>query len=77
MPKLKEHLKISNELLGTKMPLVHRLLDYQGFFLEHRYRHSPKTVHAIRELLGPEGAREAWLHIFTDWGIIKMEKTSK
>ncbi len=72
MPNLKQHLKISKELLGTSMPLVHRLLDYQGHSLEHRYRHSPKTVKAIRELLGEEGAREAWLHIFTDWGIIRL-----
>jgi hypothetical protein len=48
------------------------LLDYQGHSLEHRYRHSPKPVKAIRELLGEEGAREAWLHIFTDWGIIRL-----
>lgn len=71
MPNLREHLRISKQLLGVSNTLVHRLLDYQGSSLEHRYRHNPKTVKAIQDLLGDEARLEAWLHIFTDWGFIR------
>lgn len=72
MPNLRDHLKLSKNLLGYSNPLVHRLLDYQGVNLEHRYRHNPHTVRAIKELLGVDAEREAWLHILTDWGIIRF-----
>jgi hypothetical protein len=71
LPNLKEHLKLSKELLGTRTPLVHQLLDARGKTLEHRYRHGPKTVKAIEELLGSGARLEAWLHILVDWGMIR------
>lgn len=70
MPSLIIHLKASKELLGTQNTLVHQILDYQSPKLEHRYRHNPKTVQLIAELLGEDARREAWLHIFMDWGLI-------
>lgn len=70
MPSLRVHLKASKQLLGTQNRLVHRLLDYQGANLEHRYRHTPKKVEAIANLLGEEARREAWLHILMDWKLI-------
>ena len=70
MPSLRTHLKASKKLLGTQYPLVHRILDYQSPTLEHRFRHNPNTVELIASLLGEDAKREAWLHIFMDWGII-------
>lgn len=70
MPSLKEHLKASERLLGTKNPLVHQILDFPKPVREHRYRHNPSTVLLIKELLGDEAKKEAWLHLFLDWGIV-------
>lgn len=72
MPNLREHLKISELLLGYSNPLVHRILDYQGRNLEHRFRHTPKTALFIKEAFGDDEYVEAWLHIFSDWGIFRM-----
>lgn len=79
MPNLRNHLKISNDLLGFSDPLVHQILDYQGRNLEHRFRHNPKICESIKEMLGENEYLEAWLHILTDWGMIKWEnsKTTK
>lgn len=77
MPNLKNHLKISNDLLGFSEPLVHQILDYQGRNLEHRFRHNPKTCEDIKLMFGVNEYLEAWLHIFTDWGMIKWEKRIK
>ena len=71
MPNLRTHLKASKELLGTQNPIVHQILDAQTQTLEHRYRHNPRTVKLIAELLGEDAGREAWLHIFMDWGLVK------
>lgn len=70
MPSLRAHLKASKTLLGTQNPLVHQILDAQNPTLEHRYRHNPKTVELIGELLGEDAKREAWLHILMDWGLV-------
>jgi hypothetical protein len=70
MPSMRVHLKASKTLLGTQNPLVHKILDFQSPTLEHRYRHNPKTVKLIAELLGEDARREAWLHIFMDWGLV-------
>lgn len=70
MPSLRAHLKASKALLGTRNPLVHHILDLQSPTLEHRFRHNPKTVELIEELLGEDARREAWLHIFMDWGLV-------
>jgi hypothetical protein len=74
VPNLREHLKASKILLGTQNPLVHKILDFQNATLEHRFRHIPKTVEMITELLGEEAGREAWLHIFMDFGLVKGGK---
>lgn len=76
MPNRRIHLKASKELLGTKNPIVHDILDYQSPTLEHRFRHTPKTVELIATM-GKEAEREAWLHIFMDWGIIEYPLTKK
>lgn len=73
MPSLRIHLKASKQLLGTSNPLVHKTLDFQSPTLEHRFRHNPKTVESIAELFGEDARREAWLHIFMDWGIITSQ----
>jgi hypothetical protein len=65
---LKGHLKFSRRLLGYGEPVVHRILDAQNGTLEHRFRHTPVTVKMIGRLLGKEAEREAWLHLFVDWG---------
>lgn len=70
MPNLRIHLKASKMLLGTQEPLVHKILDFPSPTLEHRFRHNPKTVELIAELLGEDARREAWLHIFIDWGLV-------
>ena len=70
MPSLRVHLKASKTFLGTQNPLVHKILDFQSPTLEHRFRHNPKTVELIAELLDEDARREAWLHIFMDWGLI-------
>ena len=77
MPNLREHKRLSENILGYSNSLVHKLLDYQGFSLEHRYRHTPKTVDAIEQLLGKEARLEAWLHILTDWGIFRIDKNKR
>ena len=74
MPSLKRHLKASKELLGTANPLVHQILDSPSPKLEHRYRHNPHTVEEIGKLLGEDAEREAWLHIFMDWGLVKERR---
>jgi len=71
VPNLRTHLKASKELLGTSNPIVHKILDSQGPGLEHRYRHTPETIEAIRVLYGEEAEREAWLHILMDWQLVK------
>jgi hypothetical protein len=71
MPDLRTHLKASKRLLGTQNPLVHRILDLPTRTLEHRFRHTPRTVAAIAELFGEDARREAWLHLFMDWGIVE------
>ena len=70
MPDLRTHLKASREKLGTQNRLVHQILDQMTPTLEHRFRHTPKTVEMIGELLGEDAKREAWLHILMDWKIV-------
>jgi hypothetical protein len=70
VPNLRVHLKASKSLLGTQNRLVHSILDLPTPTREHRFRHNPKTVELITELVGEEAGREAWLHIFMDWGLV-------
>ena len=71
MPSLRVHLKASKELLGTRNVIVHKILDNPSPTLEHRYRHNVKVVNLIGEVYGHEAKREAWLHVFMDWGLIE------
>jgi hypothetical protein len=77
VPSLRIHLKASKELLGTQTPLVHKILDYPSPTREHRYRHNPRTVQQITELLGEDAKREGWLHIFMDWGLVDFKSIHK
>lgn len=73
MARLKDHQKISRELLGSDNILVHKILDHQSSTLEHRFRHTPKTVDQISDLLGEENRVIAWLHLLTDWHLFDGE----
>lgn len=77
MPSQREHLRASKRLLGTANPLVHRIFDMPSPKREHRHRHHPETARLIGELLGFEAKREAWLHLFIDWGIIEEKDWRK
>lgn len=76
MPSTREHIRMSKELLGRSNPLVHKLLDLPSPIREHRYRHTPDTINKIADIIAvseserQELIREAWLHLFMDWGII-------
>jgi hypothetical protein len=74
MPNRKEHLKISKDLLGYCNPMVHDILDKSLPIAEHRRTHRPETCQLIGQLLGKDAEREAWLHLFADYGIVKTSK---
>lgn len=71
MPRRRVHLRVSRELLGSCDPLVHEILDRGLPIAEHRRTHRPETCALIGELLGPEARREAWLHLFLDYGLVR------
>jgi len=70
VPSLRVHLKASRVLLGTCNVVVHRLLDKPTYTLEHRFRHNVDVINLIGEVYGGEAKREAWLHVFMDWGLV-------
>ena len=71
MPKRRQHLKLSRELLGYCNPLVHDILDRSLPIEEHRRTHTPETIRLIGELLGSDAKREGWLHLLADYGLVK------
>ena len=74
MPTRRVHLKLSRDLLGYCNPLVHDILDKSLPIEEHRRTHTPETVKLIGQLLGEDAKREAWLHLFADYGLLKENK---
>ena len=73
MPKRSQHLKASRVILGYSNPVVHDILDRYLPIEEHRRTHTPETIAAIGDLLGPEARTEAWLHFFLDYRLLDLK----
>ena len=73
MPNLKEHLKLESDLLGSRTPEIHKLIDWDSKILQSRHRpttHQDNFLLFIEKRYGRKAALIGFLHILQDYKLI-------